>query len=102
MVASEVAYRTSTPLAGLILLSGTPVDEASWRSGYTRRQALPVFIAHGRRDQVLAFRGSERMQREISAAGGRVTWYPFDGGHEIPEGVVVALNRFLVERTGPR
>jgi hypothetical protein len=24
-----------------------------------------------------------------------VTWFPFDGGHEIPEGVVVALNAFL-------
>ncbi len=95
MVASEVAYRTSTPLAGLILLSGTPVDEATWRPGYGTRRGLPTFVAHGRWDPVLPFAASERMQREIAAAGGRVTWHPFDGRHEIPEDVVIALNEFL-------
>lgn len=97
MVASEVAYRTTTPLAGLVLLSGTPVDEDSWRSGYAGRRKVPTFIAHGRHDDVLPFQGSDRMQRELSAAGARVTWVPFDGGHEIPEVVVVALNRFLTD-----
>ena len=46
---------------------------------------------------MLPFDGSERMQREIAAAGGTVTWHPFDGVHEIPSDVVIALNRFLVE-----
>jgi predicted esterase len=35
------------------------------------------------------------MQRELAAAGNRVTWHPFDGGHEIPAEVVIALNQFL-------
>ena len=52
MVASEVAFRSDTPLAGLILLSGTTVDEASWRAHYASRRGLPVFVAHGRRDGV--------------------------------------------------
>jgi predicted esterase len=29
-------------------------------------------------------------------AGLRVTWFPFEGGHEIPAVVVDALNQFLV------
>lgn len=97
MVASEVAYRTESPIAALVLLSGALVDESSWRSGYARRRGLPVFIAHGRNDSVLPFSGSERMQRELAAAGQIVTWHPFDGDHEIPEGVVTALNRFLAD-----
>jgi phospholipase/carboxylesterase len=97
MVASEVAYRTSLPLAGLVLLSGTPVDEQVWRSAYGQRRGLPVFVAHGRTDRVLPFSGSDRMQRELAAAGNRVTWQPFDGGHEIPAEVVIALNQFLRE-----
>jgi phospholipase/carboxylesterase len=95
MVASEVAFRSSARIAALVLLSGTPIDEGSWRSGYASRRGLPVFIAHGRSDPVLPFSGSERIQRELVSAGLRVTWVPFDGGHEIPEAVVMALNRFL-------
>lgn len=97
MVAAEVAYRTKVPLAGLVLLSGTPVDEQVWQSGYGQRRGLPVFLAHGRTDPVLPFSGSERMQRDLAAAGNRVTWHPFDGGHEIPAEVVIALNKFLRE-----
>jgi phospholipase/carboxylesterase len=95
MVASEVAYQTDVPLAALVLMSATPVDEDAWRLGYSRRRGLPVFVAHGRRDPVLPFSGSERMQRDIAAAGNQVTWHPFDGGHEIPADVVGALSDFL-------
>ena len=97
MVASEVAYRTDVPLAGLVLLSGTPVDEEVWKSGYGQRRGLPVFISHGRADPVLPFSGSDRMQHDLAAAGNRVTWVPFDGGHEMPAEVVIALNKFLRE-----
>jgi phospholipase/carboxylesterase len=95
MVASEVGFRSTVPIAALVLLSGTPVDADSWRRGYSTRRGLPVFISHGRADTVLSFAGSERMQRELASAGLRVTWVAFDGGHEIPAEVVVALNTFL-------
>jgi phospholipase/carboxylesterase len=101
MVASEVAWRTTVPLAGLVLLSGTPVDDRTWQSAYGQRRGLRVFVAHGRSDPVLAFAGSDRMQRELAAAGKRVTWHPFDGGHEIPAEVVIALNQFLRELRQP-
>jgi phospholipase/carboxylesterase len=95
MVASDVAFRTTIPIAALVLLSGTPVDEQVWRTGYGQRRGLPVFLAHGRTDPVLPFSGSERMQAELAAAANQVTWHPFDGGHEIPAEVVAALNQFL-------
>ena len=95
MVAGDVAFRSTARLSALVLLSGTPVDEASWRRGYAAREGMPVFIAHGRGDAVLPFSGSERIQRELASTGLRVTWVPFDGGHEIPAEVVIALNQFL-------
>jgi phospholipase/carboxylesterase len=98
MVASEVAFRSDTPLAGLVLLSGTVVDEASWRAGYGRRRGLPVFVAHGRKDGVLPFAASDRMRQELQAAGLDVTWHPFDGSHDVPARVVTELNRFLRDR----
>jgi phospholipase/carboxylesterase len=104
MVASEVAFRSPTPLAGLVLLSGTVVNEATWRDGYATRRGLPVFVTHGRMDSVLPFAASDRMRQDLQAAGLDVTWYPFDGRHEMPARVVVELNRFLsqlVLKVGP-
>lgn len=95
MVASEVAFESDEPLAALVLLSGTLVDEASWERNFSRRQALPVFISHGRFDTVLPFHAADRMRTKLESAGVRVTWVPFDGGHEIPVEVVLALNKFL-------
>ena len=97
MVASEVAFTSEAPLRALVLLSGTTVDEASWTPGLPRRRGLPVFLSHGRSDRVLPFEIAERLRARLEAAGLRVTWCPFDGGHEIPAEVVVALNRFLRE-----
>lgn len=95
MVASEVAFRSDTPLAGLVLLSGTVVDEVSWRTNYARRRGLPVFVAHGLRDDVLPYAASDRMRQDLQAAGLDVTWCAFDGGHDISAEVVRQLNRFL-------
>jgi phospholipase/carboxylesterase len=95
MVAAEVAFRTNEPMQALILLSPTIVDEPSWRRTMGLRRGLPVFIAHGRRDDVLPFAASERLAQAMRDAGLTVTWFPFDGIHETPTEVVEALNRFL-------
>ena len=97
MVASEVAFRTDARIDALILLSGTLVDEASWEREFASRRALPVFMSHGRADPILPFAIADRFRVKLAAAGVRVTWVPFDGGHEIPAAVVGRLNQFLAE-----
>jgi phospholipase/carboxylesterase len=97
MVASEVTFRTNARLDALILLSGTLVDEASWEREFPRRRGLPVFVSHGRSDAVLPFDIADRFQSKLRAAGLRVTWVPFDGGHEIPALAVQRLNEFIAE-----
>jgi phospholipase/carboxylesterase len=95
MVAGEIAFRSAEPLAALVLLSGTTVDEASWEPGFAPRRGLPVFVAHGRTDPVLPFEVADRLRRKLEHAGLHVVWHPFAGAHEIPAEVVVALNHFL-------
>jgi phospholipase/carboxylesterase len=95
MVAAQVAFQSDEPLRALVLLSGTLVDEASWKINYARRKGLHVFMSHGRSDPTLSFEVAERMRAEMAAAGLEVTWFPFDGGHETPAEVIVALNQFL-------
>ena len=97
MISADVAFTTDEPLACLVLFSPSIVNEAGWRAGMPARKGLRVFVSHGRRDDILPFDGSDRLVRAMRDAGLRVTWVPFDGGHEIPIEVVTALNRFLAE-----
>ncbi len=96
MVSGEVAFMSDEPIDGLILLSGTSVDEASWIARLPERRGLPVFIAHGRADPTLPFAVAERLKDALIDAGLDVTWHPFDGGHQVPAEVVDGLNRFIV------
>jgi len=95
MVAGQIAFASDEPLAALVILSGTPINEANWRIGFARRKGLPVFMSHGRNDDILPFDLAERLHAEIEAAGLPVIFVPFVGGHEIPAEVVIALGRFL-------
>jgi phospholipase/carboxylesterase len=70
---------------------------AGWRSRMATRQGLPVFMSHGRADNILPYDLAERLHADLVAAGLVVTFVPFDGGHEIPEEVVVALGAFLAQ-----
>lgn len=84
MVASEVAFRTDLRIDGLVLLSGALVDETSWERQFHTRRGTPIFLSHGRSDPILPFEVADRFRSKLEAAGVRVTWVPFDGGHEIP------------------
>jgi phospholipase/carboxylesterase len=97
MVSCQVAFTSDAPLAALVLLSGTPIDTAGWQAGMAKRKGLPVFMAHGRGDDILPFDLADELRAKLVAAGLRVTFVPFEGGHEIPGEVVAALGRFLAE-----
>jgi phospholipase/carboxylesterase len=101
MIAADIAFRTDEPLAALVILSGTSVDEQAWVAGMPRRKNLPVFIAHGRKDPVLKFDVAVRLEQHMRRAGLRITWAPFDGSHEFPANVVTALNAFLARSSAP-
>jgi phospholipase/carboxylesterase len=100
MTSAEVAFQTDQELAGLILVAGTTVNEEAWAEHFAARRNLPIFIAHGRTDGVLPFAIMERFQARLKAFGMNVTWCPFEGGHEIPDDVIRAVNAFVVRAVG--
>jgi phospholipase/carboxylesterase len=109
MLACDVVLRTGRKVAGVVILSGARICASEWNPrlaahGRDRASAsgpgqggLPVFVSHGRRDAHLSFAAADAFQRDLAAAGWRVTWRPFDGGHEIPLVVLRALKKFLRE-----
>lgn len=82
----------SLPLAGLCSLSGylhaTPEVAAT--------PIPPVFIAHGRQDQVVPIAAAQQARDVLTALGVTVDHHEFNMGHEISLPVLAQLRQFLL------
>jgi phospholipase/carboxylesterase len=99
MLALDVALHRDRPPAGLLLMSGTLVAESTWQPRMASLAGVPVMLSHGRRDALLSFSVAEVLRDRLIAAGAKVDWQPFAGGHEIPMTVVAAAARLLRARS---
>ncbi|HEY5945209.1 MAG TPA: alpha/beta fold hydrolase, partial [Kofleriaceae bacterium] len=93
MLALDVALHREVPPAGLILMSGTLLAEAVWKPQLTKLAGVPIFQSHGRHDQLLPFSIAEHLRDELEAAGAKVEWIEFLGGHEIPPAVLDGVTK---------
>ena len=100
MVAADCALRSGAAWAGLCLLSGAPLALARWRRQAKALAGRPVMQTHGTLDPILPFDGAEMVRDTLSAAGMRVDFRPFMGGHTIPQEALAALPGFLRTAVG--
>lgn len=100
MLSCDTVLRTTFPLAGLVLLSGSRIawseQEPLFASAQERLRGLPTFVSHGRTDADLSFASGSALKDALVAAGAAVTWLPFEQGHEIPLVVWRTLRKMLV------
>jgi phospholipase/carboxylesterase len=95
MLALDVALHRDQPPAGLVLMSGTLLAESEWTPRLPRLAGVPVAMSHGRHDPLLPFAVADELRGKLVAAGARVDWQPFDGGHEIPPPALGAAVRLI-------
>lgn len=95
MAACNAVFTRSVEPAGLVILSGTPVNLEAWKAGMGARRGMRVFQSHGMQDPLLSFQSAEQLRDAMRDAGLSTEWVPFRGGHEIPMPVLDALGRFL-------
>lgn len=100
MLACDLTLRETRPLAGLVLLSGTTLCQDEWFPLLPRRAGLPVFQSHSPDDPILPFSLAERLHQAFHAAGARIRFVPFSGGHGIGRPVIDELGTFLEETIG--
>lgn len=84
MLATDVALRLSPAPGGLIVWSGTLLNEAEWRAAAKRQTRFPVVQSHGRMDPILPFAGAEWLREILAESNFSPEFIPFDGMHEIP------------------
>lgn len=99
MLSLDVALHRDVKPAGLALMSGTVIAEKEWAPRMASIAGVPIVVSHGQNDGILPFAMAEVLRDQLTAAGAAVDWVPFNGGHEIPQPVLVALGRLLVKVT---
>ncbi len=95
MLSLDVALRTELPLRGVVLWSGTLIAQEQWQARMPTRRGLQILQSHGRQDQMLPYGVAQLLRNQLTAAGMKVDWHEFTGGHEIPLPVLQATSDFL-------
>lgn len=95
MICTEVAMLDYDVVKGLVLYSGTLLDETGWRKKAAALKDMPVLMSHGVRDPVLPIAYAQRLFEILKSAGAKVQMTEFPGGHEIPPAVLNKTQVFI-------
>jgi predicted esterase len=98
MLATDLVLQGAVHPQALVLLSTSCIAAGEWQSRAGAARGLPVLVAHGQRDDDLSIGAGERLRDLLAAGGARVSWLPFDGGHNIPLPVWRELRRFVMAK----
>ena len=93
MLAMDYVLHAGKRPAALALLSTTRIAIAEWTDHADALRDLPVLVAHGRDDRELSFHAGELLRDFAEDSGARVTWLPYEGGHQLPFVVWRALRQ---------
>lgn len=93
MLATDVALNYPESLAGLIIWSGTLMNEDQWSTAAKQAAPLSIVQSHGRFDPILPFAGAEHLRDLLVQHGHDVNFVPFNGQHGIDgEALLAAVN----------
>jgi phospholipase/carboxylesterase len=90
--------------AGVLAFSGFIPTVPGWEPALADRAGLPVFIAHGRRDQVIEVRFAREAERVLREGGLSVEYRESEAGHHIDPRELPAAGTWLqrtLARPGP-
>lgn len=95
MLATELALSGPAAPRGLMILSGTLIDEPRWAKLAPARKGLPFFQSHGSADPILGYPAALKLEALLRGAGLKGSLLRFEGGHGIPPEVLDGMGAFL-------
>ena len=95
MLACDSVLMENTRIAALAMMSASCIASGEWQENRERLDGIPTLVSHGRRDPDLSFDAGLRLATFLAGGSAKVTWVPFDGGHEIPFFVWRQFKRFV-------
>ncbi len=98
MLATELYLRAPESPAGLVILSGTLLNQKEWSDLATKRAGETFFQSHGQSDPVLGFKQAQKLETVLTQNGMKGSLIGFKGGHEIPMPILQKLGVYLQNR----
>ncbi len=93
--------RQAEPLAGLAGLSGyLPLAAATPQERHPASNNVPLFLAHGRSDPMIALARAQASRDALLAMGFPVEWHEYPMPHSVCPEEVADLNRWLLRVLG--
>jgi len=97
MLATDAALHLEERPGGIVIWSGTLLNEADWTQAAARGSKMRVVQSHAMDDPILPFSGAEALRDMLAARGHQVDFLRFRGGHTIPEPAIAAAARLLMD-----
>ena len=89
--------RHAERLAGLVGLSGyLPLAASTADERQAVQNGLPIFMGHGRHDQVIPIARAIASRDALSALGYALEWHEYPMQHSVCAQEIVDLNRWLL------
>ena len=80
----QTGLRQSTPLAGLLCLSGyLPLHQLFEQERHPANQHVPIFMAHGRSDPVIVLQRAIQSRDALIHSGYQVEWHEYNMQHTV-------------------
>lgn len=95
MLATELFLTAPTAPKGLIILSGTLIDQTRWSELVKNRQGSRFFQSHGMMDPVLGHKQAQQLETVLTQNGMQGRLESFKGGHEIPQAIMQKMESFI-------
>jgi phospholipase/carboxylesterase len=86
--------------AGILAFSGFIPTVEGWHAELAGRERVWAFIAHGRHDPVIDVGFARSARERLEAAGLRVDYHEFEGGHQIDPAHIPMAASWLAETLG--
>ncbi len=98
LIVDTFLTKEENPL-GLLILSGTVLNELKWKELAPQKKGFHFLQSHGMVDDLLPFTAAKRLENIFSTSGLKSEFIPFPGGHTIPELVVRKISNYVMDRS---
>jgi phospholipase/carboxylesterase len=95
MLSTDVVLRNEDLPNGILILSGTLINESEWKVYAEKKSKLQFFQTHGILDPVLQFDKAKKLENLLREAKLSGEFHSFQGGHEIPSSILKKVSEYL-------
>lgn len=95
MLATDLYLRAPETPKGLVIMSGTLLNQDKWKELIPARAGEKFFQSHGQTDMVLGYKQAQKLETLLTQNGMKGSLMSFRGGHEIPQQVLLKIGEYI-------